>query len=389
MLSWDQIEQLVHFDGGDARVLSVYLNMAPANPQAFRVEFDDLVRPISDRLDKPERKQLTAEVERVHNWFDGIVNPHGPGLFAFSCTPRELWLTASVPVAVRNHVAFEVRPDLAGVLELTDDYERFAVALVSKDNARLFTVFAGEIEEIDAFRDLVPPGTDGRAARPSHAQRHHDMHGLWHLKKVVERLSTLRRRRNFDRLILAGPVEATTELQRLLPHALNTRVAAVIPADANATDQQILDKALEVERRIEADAEERLVDDVLEIAASGGRATRGVAPTIEALWIGDVRVLLMADSLKLSGSECSNCRYLQMGSARNCTMCGASMSEVHDLGHQLARRTLEQRGRVEIVHGQAAEHLSAAGEGTAAFLRFSWPAGILESPGTDAVADRL
>jgi peptide subunit release factor 1 (eRF1) len=346
------------------------------------VEFDDLVKQTSDRLPKPERKQLASEVDRVQKWFDGITRPHGLGLVVFSCTPRDLWLTDSVPVAVRNHLAFEARPDVAGVLELTDDHERFAIALVSKDKARVFTVFAGEIEEIDAFRDFVPPRTDGRAARLSHVQRHHDMHVLWHLKKVVEQLSALYRRRNFDRLIIAGPPEATTELQRLLPPALKTRVAAVIRTDADATNRQILDNALQTQRRIEANAEERLVNEVVETAAAGGPATRGVRSTLEALWIGDVRVLLMADSLKLSGSECSYCHYLQPGTAGNCRICGASNSAVHDLGHQLARRTLEQRGQVEIVHGRAAEHLSTAGEGIAAFLRFSWPAGILESPGT-------
>ena len=87
-------------------------------------------------------------MERVHEWFDGVVKPRGLGLIIFSCTPHELWLTDCVPVAVRNHLAFEARPDIAGVLELTDDYERFAVALVSKDKARLFTVFAGAMEEI-------------------------------------------------------------------------------------------------------------------------------------------------------------------------------------------------------------------------------------------------
>ena len=389
MLSWDQIERLVRFDGGRRRVLSVYLNLQPANQQIYRVEFDDLVKQTSDRLAKPERKELTREVERVHEWFDGVVKPRGLGLIMFSCTPRELWLTDCVPVAVRNRLAFEARPDIAGVLELTDDYERFAVALVSKDKARLFTVFAGAMEKIDAFKDFVPTRTDAGGARQSHVQRHHDMHVLWHLKKVVEQLSALRRRRNFDRLIIAGPVEATTELQQLLPHALKTRVAAVMRADADATNQQILEKALEIERRIEADAEERLLNEVMEMAGAGGRATRGVGPTLEALWIGDVRVLLMADSVKLSGSECSNCRYLQRGSARNCTICGASSYAVHDLGHRVAGRTLEQRGRVEIVHGRAAEHLSTAGEGFAAFLRFPWPAGILESPGTDPIADHI
>jgi hypothetical protein len=48
-------------------------------------------------------------------------------------------------------------------------------------------------------------------------------------------------------------------------------------------------------------------------------------------------------------------------------------------------RAVEQRGRVEVVHGQAAQHLSAAGEGLAAFLRYPWPVDVLPSTGAEPV----
>jgi hypothetical protein len=37
-------------------------------------------------------------------------------------------------------------PDLAPLLRLLDEHERYAVALVDKEKARLFSVFLGEIE---------------------------------------------------------------------------------------------------------------------------------------------------------------------------------------------------------------------------------------------------
>ena len=33
-------------------------------------------------------------------------------------------------------------------------------------------------------------------------------------------------------------------------------------------------------------------------------------------------VLVVADGVMLSGSECPNCRYLQQGTAPNCSKCG-------------------------------------------------------------------
>jgi peptide subunit release factor 1 (eRF1) len=175
-----------------------------------------------------------------------------------------------------------------------------------------------------------------------------------------------------------GPVEATTELQQILPHVLKTRIAAVVRADEHATHAEILEKALEVERRIEADSETRLVSEVIEMAGSGARATCGINPTLEALWAGDIRTLLIAESVELTGTECSNCGRLHVGHVSICPSCGAATHILPDFSHQIEARAVEQGGRVEVVHGVAAARLNEEGEGLAALLRFPWPVRILE-----------
>jgi peptide subunit release factor 1 (eRF1) len=381
MLSWTQLEQLERFDSAGARVLSLSLRLDPARQatRSWRIAFKSLVQDVSATLTDAERKDLDREVQRVTEWFD-VREPSELGLILFSCTLRDLWMTYSVNAPVRDHLAFDIRPDIAALVELVDDYERFAVALVSKDKARLFTVFAGAIEETIAFEDFVPGKTDAGGWKQSKIQRHHELHVLWHLKKAVAYLSTLQSRHNFDRLILMGPVEATSELRRILPHVLETRVAAVVPAEEDVSDAKILEKALEVERRIEADAEDRLVSQVLEAAGSGGRATCGVDMTLEALWAGDIRTLLIAEALQLTGTECSNCRHLARGNISTCPSCGGPTHVLRDFSHQIEGRAVEQSARVEVVHGVAADRLNKAGEGLAAFLRFPWPPRMKDDP---------
>ena len=98
----------------------------------------------------------------------------------FTCTPHVLWRAEFLAARAPNHLAFEPRPDVAPLLRIMDEYERYAVALVDKTCARLFSVFMGEIEESDALRDTDAVGrTDqggwsqaryqrprGRRARP-------------------------------------------------------------------------------------------------------------------------------------------------------------------------------------------------------------------------------
>ena len=283
MLSEEQIDQLAAFDGRGARVLSVYLDLDPATQvrRAYKIALEDLVKTARARLDAAAREAFETEAARVRTWLDSE-KPRGKGLAIFSCAPRNLWRADFLAVRVMNHLAFEPTPDVAPLLRVIDEYERYAVAVVDKEKARLFTVFAGEIEESAHFRDWVIGKHDQGGWSQARYQRHHEAHVYWHLERVAQRLAALQRRRRFDRLILAGPEEAITELRRLLPRALERRVVAVIPASLAATDREILDTTLDIERRAERETEERLLGQLLDLAGPAGRAVLGVRPTLAA-----------------------------------------------------------------------------------------------------------
>ena len=372
MLTREQIEELQAFDGRGARVLSVYLDLSPSSQvrRSYRIVFEDMVKTVREGLDKAGSAELSAEVSRVDEWLQAQ-KPGGKGLALFSCAPEKFWQAHVLAVPVENHLAFDATPDVAPLLELLDEYERYAVALVDKKKARLFTVFLGEIEEIEALKDdLVPSKHDQGGISQTKYQHHHEVHVLWHLKKVVERLAELHRRRGFDRLILAGPEEPVSELRHLLSRTLAHRLAAVIPGEMFAGDEDILRATLEVESRVERELEQRLLDELLETAGGGGRATYGVTPTLDALWGKAVRTLVVADGVHGTGSECPNCGRLEPSALATCPACGASMRSLHDVFHRAMELALEQADRVEVVHGDAARRLREAGGGLGALLRY-------------------
>jgi peptide chain release factor subunit 1 len=371
MIAPEQIAVLEALDAHAARVLSVYLGLDPARQvrRTYRVAFEDLARDSGTRLEEKERVELAQEAARVGEWL-AEEKPRGLGVAVFSCAPRGLWQAHFLPVPVEDHLVFEPRPDLAPLLRILDDYERYAIALVDKRKARLFTVFLGAIEEIDAFADDVPGKHDQGGPAQARFQRHHEAHMYWHLKRVALRLADLLRRRRFDRLILAGPEEATSELPRLLPRALAHRMVAVVPAEVSASDGEILEKTLEIERRVEREHEERLVGELLEAAGPGGRAILGLRPTLEALWLGRVQTLAVAHDLHLEGGECPDCGRLTPESLAACAGCGAAMRPTHDVVHRAMNHAHEQAGSVEVVHGDAARRLWETGGGLGARLRY-------------------
>jgi peptide subunit release factor 1 (eRF1) len=108
--------------------------------------------------------------------------------------------------------------------------------------------------------------------------------------------------------------------------------------------------------------------ELLETAEAGRRATCGLARPLEALWLGEIQTLVVADSVHLSGSECPNCGRLEPGSLGSCPACGTAMRPLHDLFHPAIGRALEQAGNV-VVHGDAAQLLLEAGGGLGTPLR--------------------
>jgi peptide subunit release factor 1 (eRF1) len=370
MLTHEEIDQLARFDGEGARVLSTYLDLDPTRQvkRTYRIAFEDLVHDLRDRLDEPSRAELSREVAENEAWLQSHA-PRGKGFALFSCAPRRFWQAYFLPVTVKDHLAFEAKPDVAPLLALLDEHERYVVALVDKQNARLFTVFMGAIEESEAFKDFVPGKHDLGGLSQANYQRHHEAHVHWHLKRVANHLADMRRRQLFDHLVIAGPEEATNELRRILPRALAQRVVGVIPAETSAGAAEILTKTLDIERQAAHEFESRLLDELLETAGARGRATCGVGPSLDALGQGAVRTLVLSEGVHEGGSECPRCGRIEPGRLANCPACGAPTRPVHDLFHAAARRALLQAGSVETLHGDAARRLQERCGGLAAFLR--------------------
>ena len=141
----------------------------------------------------------------------------------------------------------------------------------------------------------MPPKHEQGGFSQARYQRHHEAHVHWHLERVVQRLAELFRQRRFDRLILAGPEEATSALRRLLPRALAHRLAAVIPAQLTWGEAEILTKTREVEWQIEREFEERVLQEVLDEAGPAGRSASRPCPRSRATtpswwtWTGSAR----------------------------------------------------------------------------------------------------
>jgi peptide subunit release factor 1 (eRF1) len=372
-ISPELVEQLVTFRSEAAPVLSVYLNTTPERQtrRAFRIAFRDLVQQLEAQIahDEERRKALRREAEKVQRFLE-TYEPHGRGLVIFSCQPAGFWQVYQLPRPVLDNVVFDTSPYVRPLLDILDEYERYAVALVDKERARLFSIYLGQIEERTDFSDLVPPKHKQGGWSQANFQRHHDAHVSWHLKHVATHLADLARRRHFDRLILAGPEEPVTELEHLLPATLRARVVGRLALEYFVTPQTVLDQSLPLIEQVERQSEQRLVTDLLDTARSGGRAVLGIERVLEMLQQGRVWRLVVAEGFRAQGSACPNCGLLSVPAQETCPACGQAMQPAPELVERMEELALQQGAQVETVHGPAATLLQEAG-GIGAFIRGS------------------
>jgi peptide chain release factor subunit 1 len=379
MISMADLETLVGWGiQSGSRVLSVYLNVDQAlevnRSRGFEVPLGNILCSCEENLtDERERREFASAAGRVGD-FMSEYKPSGKSLAVFCNVSENLFWQRELKVPTRNAVFWNETPYVRPLMAVMDEFERYGVILTDRAQSRLFTVFMGEIEEHhetfaeDEVRRSKATGTDQMWSQ-MRFQRKAEERARWHLKNVADLMDELSRKYAFDRLVLAGSVEARTEIHRLLPRRLLSRVVASVNLPIAASEKDVQEVTLAVERDVERAMEEKLVDDLITAAAKNDQAVIGVEATLGALHEGRIWKLVYAEGVRVQGSECSACSILVAQERASCSYCGAGVRTIKDVVARLGELAIDMDGKYEQVRGAAAERLRAAG-GVGAFLRY-------------------
>jgi peptide chain release factor subunit 1 len=350
----------------------VYLDTSPRRiaGQAYLLAYRDACRAIRACLSDLERTTFEAAVVQAERYLSGSFVPTAPGLALFASGEADYFFALPLPRRPADDVAWAERAELEPLQAIVDDYERIAVLLFDKERARLFTIFMGAVEQRHAIEDEVPgkQATGGWfALAQTRYARHHEDHVLRHARRTIALLQQVLRTHPFDRLVLGGPDEAVRLLRQHLPRPLRGRLAGTLDLELFASEEQIRRAALEMAERLERQAEQGMVDELLESTTSAYVAL-GIEPTLEALGERRAHLLLLADTFTAAGSECRRCGRLS-ATTGTCPACGGPTTPLANLREALLHQAAEQGARIEIVTGPAAARLGEYG-GIGAWTRF-------------------
>jgi peptide subunit release factor 1 (eRF1) len=258
------------------------------------------------------------------------------------------------------------------LLEVIEETDRFGVVLIDKHRARILAADAAGIEQQAEILSEVPnkhatTGTDHIWSQ-GQMDRDHTKHVQWHAKRVADELALVIDRLKLSRIVIGGPVEATSVFTGTLPKRIQQMIIGTVTAPVDAGHERLVAELRAVQERAEHQDEAKLVDSMITAAMKGERAVLGVPKTLSAIQEGRVYRMVIARDFRVTGNECSSCHVLVSDGGAKCAFCGEKLEAATDLINRASRRVLDMGGKVQLVSGEAAAKLGEAGVG--AVLRF-------------------
>jgi hypothetical protein len=383
MLTHDQLVELYRRLQDD-KVLSIYLDGEandPAERTVWRRRLDRHVGEVERALlqDAPDDQggfQDALALLKGELDFDSFLP--GKGWVGFA-TPTEVvhseTMAVPVPDLVRWEQGMRVAPYVRGLKQ-----ERVVlVALADRRQARVFEYLSGEVTELPGIRadtdvgDLTDVGIAKRGATHSGvrgqtgtdaAQRFLDAGAERMTKQLMELL--VERADGDGLLIVGGPSETVAAVTQQAPAWLADRTLVQPSLHVGMTPAEVKAAAEEGATRLNGQIQKKLVDQVVDLARSGGRGCLGSEATEIALRDGRVDVLLLSRS------------YIR---------------HKPDLADRCVGTAFNQGADVEELSGAAGDLLDAEGGGIGARLRFvvanPAPPETARSRGSEAAEESL
>src|SRR5829696_1306264 len=293
-LTPEKLRELADLKPDNARVLSLFLNLAPtefASPAARGAEVRSLIDQANrlvkdeDGLSHDELGALRDDVERADKYFNnGDFDAKGAhGLAVYIAGPANLFEVVKLPRPVQTNVVVDDSPYIEPIADL-GSRARWGVLLVSRKNGRILRGTSDGLREVDQVWDNTHGQHDQGGWSQARYQRSVEEEKNSHVRAVCDVLFEHHKRAPFDSLLVGCNEELYPDVQGALHNYLGERLVGRFDVDVeNTTAQAVFEvaqpKIEEHESQRERDALDRLVEGV----NAGGRGVAGLENTLKAL----------------------------------------------------------------------------------------------------------
>jgi peptide chain release factor subunit 1 len=355
-VTWETLRQLAEFRAAKGCAISLYLDLDPsASPTA-----GDAATRVNSLVDQgsksnganrseqthEQRVGLREDFDRIRHFFSEEFDRDGAQGFALFCGGLDnLWqlLPLSEPVPDEIKVGRELY--LAPLVPLVGRGEGALVAVVGREEGRLYRLRAGRLDEVADLYEEQPGQHDQGGWSQARYQRHIDELAKSHLKTVGDELERQLRQLRFPPVVVVCPEDLKSEFADLLAADARNAVIGWATAKAHASPTDLQEVALPVLEKWREQHEQDVVERWKEETGRNGRAASGWEATLESASDGRVECLVFQEGVEHPASQCPACGRVSLQGGR-CPLDGTEM-EQRDEGLDLAvHQVLAHGGQV-------------------------------------------
>src|SRR5690242_17163775 len=234
------------------RAVSVFL---PARSEGYDarfydIEFRDLLHRYQDRLSPKDRELMEYEMRRLRHHV-AVVRPAGcPAFAGFADEPHGV--LELVKLRDETDERLEVGELLlAPILRQLEHHPPALIAVVDKEHAKTFGVRSEEIIPLEQVNGAEVRHTRAGGTSALSNQRKADNRAKANLETAVKTVDREMSSGAYANLYVAGPAEARTTFERMLPERLKKMVAGHLSAslDSNVLKRELREKFVAAEQR--------------------------------------------------------------------------------------------------------------------------------------------
>jgi rubrerythrin len=368
------IRALATVEETDAPMISCYLEVNNG-VIGCRDELSARFRILKQSLPVPSAGEFDEAGQRIETCLNEARAPRIRGIALFARGGQKpFWLPLQFEVALPNWIAAGSTPNIYHLVELKDNYDRYAILLTTETSARIIGVNLGSVTaQLWSSRPELRRRVGHEWSR-DHFQDHRRERTRQFIHDQIRSLEQLISAGGYGHVILAGNARAIAAVRKELPKGLAEKLVDSVPAGPDDHVADIVASTLESFLEHEEQDSQALAEKLITQIRTHGLAIAGSRACMGALKARQADVLVVVKSCDLGqGWECRGCGTieLELPVPNTCPACRAAQIRTFDIREELVRLAEQQEVAVEVV--EHSDILMSLG-GVGCMLRYLTPA---------------
>lgn len=330
-------------DNGDA-FLSIYFTTNIRDDKPF---IDSRLKAIEKALPRDLKDVFLKTKELIEPIMTEPPAKGEKGRMIFASAPQDFLDAYRTGIELDPLVVWDRSPFLLPIARLKGDYEDYALLLLDSQEARLFLVSSGAMEEIDKSRiDLMNKHKKGGWSQMRYNRLRKGAIKSF-FSQLIDDLQDHEDLLKARGLVVAGPGEAKNQFIEMLPFALKSKVMGSTDLQMETPAGDLLKLGEEISRNdVKADSR-ALAERLKEAVLRGEPVAYGLGEIRKSLVDGRVNFLLISEGFALPQMICMSCHHVHK-EGETCPTCGGEMAALRlEELYEMAERTGAEVALVE------------------------------------------